>query len=151
MGHAPRETFDGKVYTFGTMPATKALPIGLEIAPVMADAAGEVGAQAVAAAEADRAAILMAKGTGALLRRLSFNDWTDRDGRPHLGMNSIMTTLFEHVEVIDGGKAKPVTLDSFTGKLSVAKEVFMHALKVNFADFFPASPSASSPGELKGA
>jgi hypothetical protein len=144
---APRETFDGKVYTFGTLPATKALPIGLEIAPIMADAAAEVGASAMEAADADRKAILMAKGTGALLRRLSANDWTDRDGRPHLGLTSIMATLFEHVEVIEHGKAKAVTLDAFTGKLTVAKDVFMYALKVNFADFFPASPSASSPGE----
>ena len=148
---AQRETFDGKVYTFGILPATLALPIGLEIAPVMADAAAEVKTSAMAAADADRTAIVMAKGTGALLRRLSALDWTDRDGRPHMGLNSIMATLFQHVEKIEGGKAHPVTLDSFTGKLSVAKDVFMHALKVNFSDFFPASPSVSSPGEPRGA
>ncbi len=148
---ANKETFGGKVYTFGTLSATRALPIGMEIGPVMADAAAEVGASAVQAAEADRAAILMAKGTGALLRRLSVSDWTDREGRPRLGLITMMTTMFEHVEVIEGGKAKPVTLDSFTGRLSLAKEVFVHALKVNFGDFFPASPSASSREEPNGA
>jgi hypothetical protein len=148
---AQRETFGGKVYTFGTLPATKSIPIALEIGPIMADAAAEVGGMAMQAAEADRAAVVMAKATGAMLRRLSAADWTDRNGQPHIGLLSMMGIMFEHVEVIENGKAHPVTVDSFTGKVSVAKDVFTHALKVNFADFFPASPSVSSPGEPKGA
>jgi hypothetical protein len=149
---APRKDINGRTYAFGTLPATQALRVELAIAPVLADALAAFGTAAVEKLSEDMGALMTARAAGEVLKRLSAEDFTAPDGSRHMGLLSIMETVFSVVTVIDRGKASPVNIDqTFTGKPADKYHVLVEALKVNFADFFPAAPLKSSHTETPGA
>lgn len=152
MASAPRKTIGGRVYAFGTLPATQALKVELAIAPVLADALAAFGGANIDKLTDVESGVLTARAAGEVLKRLAAEDYTAPDGSRHMGLQSIMETVFAHVTVIEGTKAADVNIDvHFTGRPRDKYLVLVEALKANFADFFPASPSPSSPSVTEAA
>jgi len=148
MASAPRKTIGGREFIFGTFPAAEALKVELTIAPVLADALAAFGTGSVEKLDEDAGALLTARAAGEVLKRLAADDYTSPDGARHLGLQTLMEIAFAHVTVVvPGSKPRPVMLADFTGKPKDKYLVLVEALKANFADFFPASLSASSPSE----
>jgi len=145
---APRKTIKGRDFIFGTLPASTALKVELAIAPVLADALAAFGAGSVEKLSEEAGSLLTARAAGEVLKRLSAEDYTSPDGSPHMGLQTLMETVFAHVTIVVQPKPRTVNLDQdFTGKAADKYLVLVEALKVNFADFFPAAPSSSSPAE----
>lgn len=142
---APRKTINGREYIFGTLPAPEALRIEVAIAPVLAEAIAAFGAGAGKEMDEATESLLTARAAGEVMRRLSADDYTSPDGSRHLGLQSIMETVFQHVTVVVTPKPRALMLADFAGKPKDKYLVLVEALKANFADFFPAAPSPSGP------
>lgn len=147
MANAPRKTIGGREFIFGTLPAPDALKIELAIAPVLAEAIAAFGAGATDKPSDQEELIATARAAGEVMKRMAAEDFTAPDGSRHMGVQSIMETVFAHTTVVVKPSPRPVMLADFTGKPKEKYLVLVEALKANFADFFPAAASGSSPPE----
>lgn len=119
-------------YSFGLLPATKAVFVEVAIARVIGeplfkalteggDDAQEVGAVVI----------------GLMLKNLDHNE-----------LQKVMETIFDFVSV-DGKQI--ISIDEvFTGKPRELWQVFIYALRFNFSDFFPESLLASIQKKIGG-
>jgi hypothetical protein len=120
----------GRTYSFGTLPATKAVTVEITLVRII----GEPLLKFLSSGKSLKDINVETVG-GEILGQLAGRLNADE-------IIPVMTTVFEHVSC-DG---LLVNMDAtFTGRLKEMHLVFFEALKVNFADFFSASPSASPP------
>jgi len=130
---APIKEIGGRKWSFGTIPATQAVRVEVAIASVIGEPLFKVFTE-----------IDEAGGTG-ISREKQITAATAALGLLTTRMDAdklltTMKTVFDHCSC-DG---KPVDIDqTFNGRNKDLWEVFLEALKVNFADFFPAGLSAS--------
>lgn len=128
-----RYSVGDRVYLIRQMPPVKAIKVEL----IIAKAIGEPLFKAFTAGEADGADQAIAAAVGLLTARVSESD-----------LLAAMTMVFEHVGILDkknricgdGGGID----DSFQGRNRELWQVFVAALRVNFADFFQGDLSPSN-------
>ncbi len=124
-------------YDFRMMPASVATEVEVTIAGVATEAV--VKLLSAQGADETKQAEAMASAVGTLATAI---------GRLGPGKTTeLMGTLFQYVRVDgeNGEGVRPANLDlDFTGKPKLKWLVIFEALRVNFADFFPAGLSLSS-------
>lgn len=160
MATAPRKEIGGRTYVFGTLPATTALDIEPSVIPILGaviEELGKAGISIEALVSLDLAKlsidqkVMIMRACVAGLQKISALDYTSPDGRPHLGVKTLMRVVFAHVTVIDGAKAAVIgdNIDGvFTGRPRDVWAVFGFALWETFKGFLgDAAPSVSSPVE----
>lgn len=160
MATAPRKEIGGRTYAFGTLPATTALDIEPSVIPILGAVIEELGKAGVSIemllsldmaklSITEKLTILRAFVAG--LQTISSMDYVSPDGRPHLGVKSLMRIVFAHVTVIEGAKAAVIgdNIDGvFTGRPRDVWAVFGFALWETFKGFLgDASPLVSRPAE----
>jgi hypothetical protein len=146
---APRKDVGGRTFAFGTLPATKALDVIPALAVSVVEVLKKIGRHSLEKLTEEEASYLMAEAVMVLMS-MPARDYVSPDGAQRMGSQTLFTMLFEHTTIILTTPAKPrlVNIDKdFTGKVRDMYLVAMEALKVNFADFFPAAPSVSSATE----
>ncbi len=143
---APQKTIGGRTFSFGMLSAKVGFRVQIGIIKVIGEplfkmllgsGAGTMG-DAISKIQADPTAFVA--GMGLLSQRLDADE-----------MDTLAETLFGSVRLSQTieGKAvgSPVTFETFQGKPKDIWLVMWEALRVNFADFFPAAGSSSSPSE----
>ena len=137
---APLKTIDGREFAFGRIPPTKSVPLQVQLVRLAGPEIQLLFSQDVAKFKADldskNWAALAGKLVPALMGMLQ-----NADGAEVLKM---MEAVFAYVNV--GGHAIEANLIDATFGASPSGtiwKVFFEGLKVNYADFFPASPSDS--------
>lgn len=135
MASAVQKEIGGRKWSFGTMPATKAVRVEVAIASVIGEALFKISVDIDAAsgqpdAEKERKQVeALSAAIGLLTAKM------DPDK-----LLETMNTVFEYCSC-DGQR---VDIDStFTGRNKDLWVVFMEALKVNFSDFFAGGLSDS--------
>jgi hypothetical protein len=130
-----RYTTDDRVYLIRQMPPVKAVKVEL----IIAKAVGEPVFKAFTAGEAAGSAQIITAAIGLLTARVSEAD-----------LLTAMTAVFEHVgidgkkvRVCEGGSNAGID-EAFQGRNKELWQVFLAALRVNFADFFQGDLSLSS-------
>jgi hypothetical protein len=123
-----QKVIGGRTYAFGTLPATEAVKV--EIAVIKA--IGEPLFSAFAGKGAEEAGAL---AIGLLTSRIDPDE-----------LLKVLEIVFSHVTC----EGRRIDINAtFTGRLKEMHLVFLEALKVNFADFLPASLSGLLPGEAQ--
>ena len=144
---APRKDIGGRTFAFGTIPGSKCLDIIPALAVPIVEVLKRIGKHNVEKLTEEEASLLMAEAILVLMSMPS-RDYTSPDGAHRFGSQTLFAILFEHTTIVATPKPRLVNIDQdFTGRVRDMYLVAMEALKVNFADFFPAAPSGSSPGE----
>jgi hypothetical protein len=138
MASAPQKDIGGRKFSFGTLPATKAVRVEVAIARVIGEplfkAFMEIKASGKEVSEEEQMAAATA-AIGLLTTRMDADE-----------LLATMETVFD-VCSCDG---QPINIDStFTGKPQELWQAFIEALKVNFTGFFPVGLSASLAGMIK--
>ena len=139
---APLKVIDGREFAFGRIPPTKSVPLQVQLLKLAGPEIGLVLQQDMEKFKADVAA----QNWGALAGKIApmlFGIIQSADGAEVLKM---MEVVFAYVNV-DGHTIEPRLIDA-TFNVSPSGtiwKVFFEGLKVNYADFFPASPSDSLP------
>lgn len=132
---APTKEIGGRTFSFGTIPASKAIRVEVSIAKVI----GEPLFKALVEAQGKDQTVeqqtgLVASAVGLMASRMDADE-----------LLTTMGIVFESVTL----EGKPINIDvHFSGKNRDVWQVFIEALKVNFADFFPAGLSASLAGMI---
>ena len=123
------------MFAFGTIPASKAIRVEVSIAKVVGEPLFKALVESQSKGQtAEQEVGLIASAVGLMASRMDADE-----------LIAIMGIVHESV-TLDG---KPVSLDiHFTGRNRDVWAVFIEALKVNFADFFPAGLSASLAGMI---
>lgn len=131
MASAPLKTIDGREFAFGRIPPTKSVPLQVQLVHLIGPELHRVLGMDIGKAKENLDAELV---LGVL---------QGADGAEVLKM---METVFAYVSV-DGHAIEPRLIDATFNTSSSATiwKVFLEGLKVNYADFFPASPSDSLP------
>lgn len=138
MASAAQRTIGGRQFSFGILPATKAVRVEVAIARVIGEPLFKAFMEIKGGGKESTEAEQMEAATAAIGLLT-----TKMDADELLGT---MRTVFEVVSC-DGA---PIDIDStFTGTNRQLWEVFIEALKVNFSDFFPVGLSASLAGMIK--
>lgn len=126
---------NGRDYSFGTIPAIEAVGVEVAIAKVIGEPAFkafmEMDVNELKKGAFDKEKMMKVGSTaiGLLTTKMDADD-----------LIKVMTTVFKYV-TCDG---KRVEINStFTGRNKDLWVVFYHALRFNFADFFPDSLSGS--------
>ncbi len=137
---APLKTIDGREFAFGRIPPTKSVPLQVQLVRLVGPEIQLVLGQDINRLKAD----VDAKNWDALMGKLApmlLGILQSADGAEVLKM---METVFAYVNV-DGHAIEPNVIDAtFRASPSATIwKVFFEGLKVNYADFFPASPSDS--------
>lgn len=149
MASAPMKTIGGRLFSFGTLPATEAIRVEVAIARVIGEPLfkafvkaqklqEEKGLKDLAALKNDPAAIatITAEATAAIGLIAGRMDAEE--------LLKTMNRLFSVVAC--NGQAVDMDV-TFVGRNKDVWTVFLEALKVNFADFFPGGLSLSPPAE----
>ena len=139
---APLKIIDGREFAFGRIPPTKSVPLQVQlvrlVGPEIQLLLGQDVDKLKASLESKNWGELVGKIGPALLGMLQSADGAD--------VLKMMETVFAYVNV-DGHAIEPAVIDA-TFRASPSGtiwKVFFEGLKVNYADFFPASPSDSPP------
>lgn len=132
-----------RTYYFGTLPASKAITVEVAVAKVV----GEPLFKAFVASK-NGGATQDAEAAGAAAMGLLASRMDSAE------LLQTMSTVFEHV-TYGTGTEQPRRIGSideaFTGRNRELWQVFIGALRFNFADFFPESLLDSLPASLKAA
>lgn len=128
---APQKTIRGTLFSFGTIPAETALDIEVSIARLFGPLL-----------------VMMASGTGldeaAQMRAISDAIATLSAQPNHVALKAELKDMIATVLRFVGAGGNPsIDVSFFNGKPKLMWEVIIEAVRVNFADFFPASPSPS--------
>lgn len=158
MATAPRKEIGGRTYAFGTLPATTALDIEPSVIPILGAVIEELGKagvsiEALVEIELEKLSIeqkvTLLRAAIAGMRTISAVDYVTPEGKPQLGVKTLMRIVFAHVTVIDGAKAAVIgdNIDGvFTGRPRDVWAVFGLALWETFKGFLgDAVPSDSNP------
>lgn len=128
---APQKTIKGVTFSFGTIPAEAALDVEVSIARLFGPLL-----------------VSMASGTGldeaAQMRAITEGLQTLSAQPNHVALKAELKDMIATVlrSVAAGGNAS-LDMTFFNGKPKLMWEVIIEAVRVNFADFFPANPSPS--------
>jgi len=127
-----------KTFAIGTLPASVAIDVECIVAQAIGEALFRLLVAKDETEEQQSAAALQA--VGALAKNLDSAE-----------VKKLMGLAFSVVTVGDGvGPATPINFDqTFTGHPKMPWEVLIEALKVNFADFFPAGLSTSLASSIR--
>lgn len=138
MPSAPLKVIGDKTFAIGTLPASTAI----DVECIVARAIGESLFRVLAGADGTEEEQL--KAAGQAIAALSMNLRAKE-------IKELFSLVFTVVTVGDGvGPAAPINFDAtFTGHPKMPWEVLIEALKVNFADFFPAGLSASVSASIQ--
>jgi hypothetical protein len=134
VANAPIREVGGRKFAIGTLPPTRAIKVQAQIVKLAGEPVFRAFAEAKKAGAGNKEAMEAAffAALGGIGSRL------DEDV-----VLSMMEVLFAHC-TCDG---QAINIDStFMGKLRDMWVVFFEALRVNFADLFPAGLSLSAPG-----
>jgi hypothetical protein len=133
---APTKEIGGRTFSFGTISAVNAVRIEVAIARVIGEPLFKAfveGQGKKKASDEDQMAIV-ASAIGLLTAKMDPDE-----------LLTTIATVFASVTL----EGKPISLEvHFTGRNRDVWEVFGEALKVNFADFFPAGLFASLAGAI---
>jgi hypothetical protein len=160
---APRKEIGGRTYAFSTLPATVGIDIELAVVPLLGAvlddlAKSGIDVDGMMAGDVSKMPaeqkIIVLRIFIAALQQMSARDYTSPDGRPQLGVVSLMKIMFGHVTVIegDGAKAKGRVIGdsidlTFTGRPRDKWAVLVFAIWENFKGFLDELPSVSPAGE----
>ncbi len=137
---AKQKTFgegaEARLYSFGVIPPVDAIDIQVAIVRIF----GEGVLRLLIGSGKDQAEQLGAFASAIKTIAAHPNARALKDE-----IKEMLATAFKWVTVsMQGGRGAPVTLETtFTGRNREMWMVFAEAVRVNFADFFPASPSPS--------
>lgn len=130
---APRKTIKGTEFAFGTIPAEAALDVEVSIARLFGPLL-----------------VSMASGTGldeaGQMRSITEGLQTLSAQPNHVALKAELKDMIATVlRSVSGDGRVSLDMTWFNGKNRLMWEVIIEAVRVNFADFFPASPSTSPP------
>ena len=139
------------------MPATQGIPVELAIVPVVGVVLEQLTRAGIQVEELlgttiDKMSVeqklVIVKVFISALQQMSSVDYVAPDGRPQLGVLSLMKIMFAHVTVIEGTKAKVIGdgIDAaFTGRNRDMWAVFGFALWENVIKGFLGDALSASP------